>query len=253
MKHVKFEEARILIDADMPVMLTGEKGSGKTTLARQVAEALELTFFSVSMTRQTTLSHLIGFRTVTGQYSPSPLYRAVTEGGLFLLDEIDAGDPNVLLSLNTLENGYMSFPEGIVDKHEDFRLVATANPQDQHQHYTGRSKLDAATLDRFDIIHIPRDDALEATLVDKDTHTRMTILRTCLAEQNSDRIVSMRDSVRYQKRKNLSLLADFMETLAGGDDLALQRYNNLIAALPKYRDQSECETFSDLVQLIKTF
>jgi len=87
-----------------------------------VAEELKYKFFSVSMTRQTTLSSLIGFKNINGDYVRTQLRDAVEFGGLLLLDEIDAGDPNVLLCLNTLENGFMSFPDLIVQKHPDFRL-----------------------------------------------------------------------------------------------------------------------------------
>ena len=107
-RHHKFGEVELLVNHAQPVMLTGEKGSGKTTIAMQVAEELDLTFYSMSMTRQTTLSHLLGYMSVDGTYIPSILHKAVNEGGIYLLDEIDAGDANVLLCLNTIENGYVA-------------------------------------------------------------------------------------------------------------------------------------------------
>jgi MoxR-like ATPase len=250
--HFKLEEVKVLVNVSMPVMLTGEKGSGKTTLAKQVAEALDLDFYSISMTRQTTLSHLLGYMSVDGTYIPSILHKAITHGGLYLLDEIDAGDANVLLSLNTIENGYLSFPTGIVECHKDFRLMSTANPQNEHHHYTGRSKLDAATLDRFDIIDIDRDQKLEATLVDRETLRNMNILRKIVKNANSDIVVSMRDSLRYQTRKNLNVLNDFVYRLVGKSNLMFDNYNAKIKSLPKYADQSECKTFPDLVNLLKS-
>ena len=195
-----FDETYTLVNANIPALLTGEKGSGKTTLAMQVAEKLDLPFFSMSMTRQTTLSHLLGFMSVNGTYVASQLRGTAEKGGVFLLDEIDAGDANVILCLNTIENGYISFPDGIIDIHEDFRLMATSNPQDQHEHYVGRSKLDAATLDRFDIIDIDHDVNLEKSLVDQDVYSHIYALRTVLGSMNSSKTISMRDALRYQKR-----------------------------------------------------
>ena len=249
--HSKFSEIKTLVDANQAVMLTGEKGTGKTTLAQQVAESLKLEFFVISMTRQTTLSFLLGFRNVKGVYIPTELRRAVEEGGLMLLDEIDAADPNVLLSLNTLENGYLPFPDGIVKCHPDFRLMATANPQDQHQHYTGRSKLDAATLDRFDIIDIDRDDALEATLVDRETLRFINVMRETAAEANSDIVVSMRDSLKYQLRKKLGLLDGFVLKVLGNNKDIHEQYQERIRNLPKFTNQAECKTFDDLVTLLQ--
>lgn len=248
--HIKYEEAKTLINGGIPVLLTGEKGSGKTTMAKQIAEDLELRFFSVSMTRQTTLSYLLGFMNVNGVYIPSLLRDAVEHGGMYLLDELDAGDPNVLLSLNTIENGYVSFPDKLVQCHKDFRLVATANPQDQHDHYTGRAKLDAATLDRFDEIKVPRDEMLEKTLVDSDTFRHISALREALREINSSIIVSMRDSKRYQKRKELGLLDGVIYKISGENNLVIEKYEELLKKMPKHADQAECRTFGDLVELM---
>ena len=251
MNHNKFDEITTLVNAGIAVLLTGEKGSGKTTLAKQTAEHLNLPFYCVSMTRQTTLSHLMGFVNVNGEYIPSQLRKAADGGGIYLLDEIDAGDANVLLSLNTIENGYLSFPDGIVDLHEDFRLMATANPQDKHQHYVGRNKLDLATLDRFDIVNIDHDVKLEQTLVDNEVFAHINLMRTILAEHNSSVVVSIRDSLRYQKRKELGLVNGFMKRIAGDNPLVFEEYENRVRSIPKYTDQAECNTVDELWDLMK--
>lgn len=251
MKHNKFKEIHTLVSAGISVLLTGEKGSGKTTLARQVAEELKLPFHCLSMTRQTTLSHLIGFRSVTGDYVPSQLREAVENGGIFLLDEIDAADANVLLSLNTIENGYISFPDGVIHLHEDFRLMATSNPQDEHEHYVGRNKLDAATLDRFDIIDIPVDSDLEKSLVDVDIYTYVSIARDSLAKANSSTRISMRDAMRFQKRKELNLHKGFMERKLTHSPVALEHYKAEAEKVVVFSDQSECQTYDDLIKLMK--
>jgi len=248
--HSRYGEVELLVKNRIPVLLTGEKGSGKTTLVHQIAEALDLRFFSMSMTRQTTLSHLLGFMSVNGTYVPSLLKDAFENGGLYLLDELDAADANVLLCLNTIENGYLSFPTGVIQVHPDFRLAATANPQDQHDFYTGRSKLDAATLDRFDLVEIDRDDHLEKSLVDPDTFRRMSLLRGILADTNSSICLSMRDSIRYQQRKELNLLDGFVYRLVQKSDLVFQKYADDLESMPKHTDQSECNTFEELVDLV---
>ncbi len=251
MKHNKFDEVLILANAGMPCLLTGEKGSGKTTVATQVADGLKIPFFSISMTRQTTLSHLLGFMSVNGTYVPSQMRGVAENGGMFLLDEIDAGDANVLLCLNTIENGFISFPDGIVKLHKDFRLMATANPQDEHEHYVGRSKLDAATLDRFDIIDLEHDAALEQTLVDSDVYQHIAAMRKVLKSQNSSTTVSMRDALRYQKRKELNLLDGFMFRISGKSEMVYEKYLIAVAKIPKYSNQSDCDTIDELFDLMK--
>lgn len=249
-EHFKKAEIVKLVGAGISTMLVGEKGSGKTTIAMAVAKELNLDFYSLSMTRQTTLSHLLGFISVNGTYIESQLYKAATQGGLFLTDEIDAGDPNVLLALNTIENGYIAFPVGVVEIHEDFRLVATANPQDEHHSYVGRSKLDAATLDRFDIVNIPLDLELEKSLVDVDTVLKVSALREILKNNNSSKVVSMRDSLRYFKRKSLDLTEGFFERIIGDHPGVLVEFQNAVASMPKFIKQADCETVQDLAELI---
>lgn len=250
--HQKYEQVKTLITANIAVLLTGEAGSGKTTLAKHIAEDMRLKFYSMSMTRQTTLSHILGYMSVNGKYIPSSLRKCFENGGMMLLDEIDAGDPNVLLSLNTIENGYISFPESLIECHPDFRLVATANPQDQHNFYTGRSKLDAATLDRFDIVDIDRDDELEKTLVNADTHQRMQLLRKVMRKNNASKPVSMRDSIRYQKRQDLGILDDaFILRLTDKSELVYEAYVLEVASMPKHQDQSECTSVDDLLALLR--
>jgi len=250
--HFKLPEVTKLVEAGVSVMLTGEKGSGKTTIASQVAKNLDLSFFTMSMTRQTTLSLLLGFRSVTGVYIPTPLRSAVEKGGIFLLDEIDAADPNVLLSLNTIENGYVSFPDAMVDCHKNFRLMATANPQNEHHHYTGRAKLDAATLDRFDIIDIDRDQNLEASLVDSDTLRHIQLIRQIISKNNADLTISMRDSMRFQLRKDLDLLEGFTKKIFGDNAYLYTQYEEERLKMPKFQNQEDCITFEDLTALLKT-
>ena len=210
-KHSKFDEVALLVEARQPVLLTGERGCGKTTLIQQVAEKLGLPFYCQNMTRQTTLSMLVGFRNVHGDYVRSQLREAVEYGGILLLDEIDAADANVLLALNTIENGFVSFPDGIINVHKDFVLVATANTQSTE--YTGRSKLDAATLDRFDTIELHRDDNLERSLVPIAVYATIQKIRQAKAEYGLTKEVTMRDSLRLAVRTKLGLADSFIDTL----------------------------------------
>jgi hypothetical protein len=92
---------------------------------------------------------------------------AYENGGLFLLDEIDAGNSNVLIQLNAaLANNYMSFPDGMIRRHDNFRIVASANTfgLGASRQYVGRNQLDAATLDRFVVLSWDIDDNLEQSL-----------------------------------------------------------------------------------------
>lgn len=205
MKHNKFEYVKKVVEAGLNVLLTGPAGTGKTTIAMQVAEDTGRPFSSLSLTKQTSVNAIIGFISINGTYIPSQFRTAYEEGHLFLLDELDAADPNVLLILNTLENGYIAFPDGIIHGHKNFRLVATANPQEAHSIYTGRSKLDFSTLDRYYTIELPRDPELEKTLTSEEIVITVDNARTILKSQGSSIQVTMRDSIRIHQLTTLGL------------------------------------------------
>ncbi len=251
-KHLKLSEVKTLVNARISTLLTGERGSGKTTLAIHTAKELELDFYSLSMTRQTTLSHLIGFINVNGIYVESHLRKAAENGGVMLLDEIDASDPNVLLTLNTIENGYITFPDKIVELHPDFCLIATSNPQDNHKDYNGRAKLDASTLDRFDAVNVDLDPDLEKSIVDPTTYAHMSLIRQVLEEQNSSLYISMRDSIRFQKRKELGILDGFVERLLSKERTALENYLRRVDDLPKHSSIEDCKTLEDVWDFAKS-
>ena len=252
MQHSLQTTVQTLINNNIPVLLEGPSGSGKTTILMTAARNAGMDYSFLSGTRQTTVSHIIGFMNVNGIYSPSPFRKAYTEGHYFNIDEIDAMDSNVLLIFNSLENNIMAFPDGYTDPpHKNFRLMATANPQDQHESYVGRNKLDAATLDRFDQVAVFRDENLEKSLVDEVTSEAMGHLRAILADVNSSLSISMRDSMRYYKRKSLGLLDGFVHKLVRGNEMVYDRFTELVAANAPDKLHEECETFDELVSVMK--
>lgn len=248
--HFKHEEIKTLVNANFAVLLTGEKGTGKTTTIRQVSEDIGLKFYNMSMTRQVTLSHIMGFISINGDYVRTQFREAVEFGGLMLLDEIDAADANVLLCLNTIENGFVAFPDGIVDTHKDFRLCATSNPQDMHSQYTGRSKLDAATLDRYDIIQLPTDPKLEKSIFGEEVFHIITTARTILNKWGVEKSLSMRDGIRLKKRIKLDMIKSYVKDLFGGDKTMYQEFKNNLEKGKKYT-QSMCTNVNQLWEVIK--
>lgn len=166
-QHAQFVNLLRTVNAGQPVLLVGPAGTGKTYAAETVSEALSLSFHSISVGSQTSKSDLQGYMDGNGNYHRTQFREAYENGGIFLLDEADAGNSNVLILLNAaLSNGYMAFPDGMVRAHEDFRMVATANTYGYgaSRQYVGRNQLDAATLDRFAVINWDIDDRVEANL-----------------------------------------------------------------------------------------
>jgi cobaltochelatase CobS len=152
------------IAAGTHVYLVGPAGTGKTTGAHKAAGMLSLKFYCVSVCSQTTASVLLGYMDAHGKYVRTVFRDAYEKGGVFLLDEIDNGNANVLAVLNAaLANGTCAFPDGMVDRHDDFRCIAAGNTWGlgRTMEYVGRNPIDAATLDRFAFIEWPLDESLE--------------------------------------------------------------------------------------------
>lgn len=224
-KHKEYEKVLTLVKANIPVMLIGEAGSGKTTLLEQVKTELGLDFYPMSMTRQTTLSSLVGFKNLNHEYQPTQLRKAVEFGGMLLLDEIDAADPNVLICLNTIENGFMAFPDGVVEVHKDFRLCATGNGDGKD--YTARQRLDKSTVDRFDLIKLPHDTKLEKAIVGGEVSDIMNDIKVILANYSIEGSICLRPAIRLKKRLDLGMEEEFIKTLLQDDSKLYDSFTQL--------------------------
>lgn len=192
--HNKFKDLILLISNNIPAMLTGGAGSGKSSTCEKVAEALGLDFyFSNAVTQEYKLT---GFIDANGKYQETQFYKAFKDGGLFVLDEIDASVPEALIIINTaIANGYFDFPNGKVKAHENFRIVACANTYGLggDDVYVGRNQLDAASLDRFVVVKFDYDPELERNLAnDKNWVEFIQALRKQIIKRKIKHIVSMR-------------------------------------------------------------
>lgn len=256
MKHNKYQYIKTLVEAGEPVLLQGPAGTGKTTIAMQIAEELNLPFFTMSMTKQTSMSALLGFNSINGVYIPTQLRLAYETGGLFLLDELDAADPNTILCLNTVENGFIAFPDGIIKAHPNFRLIATANPFNDHSSYTGRSKLDFSTVDRYHPILLSRDDELEKHLTSPELYEEITLARSLMKDNGLTSTVTMRDSIRMHKLAKLGISECVFK------DIVFEKYPDLYSEFitkrqvvveekkKASRTQADCTTIDELWETV---
>ena len=191
-QHKSFEKVLTLARMRKNIMLVGPAGSGKTTMAVNIAKALDIPFGTMSVCMQSTKSDLLGYIDANSNYVSTRLRECYETGGVFLLDEIDNGNPNVINILNALcENGHGPFPDKTIDRHEDFIMIAAGNTWGfgGDIEYVGRNPLDAAFRNRFAMMPFGYDEALERAIAGDDSWV--------------DRVQAIREAIAELKEKNV--------------------------------------------------
>lgn len=138
-----------------PVLLKGETGTGKTTLVHELAHKTNNAVRQINLNGNTTVDEIVG-RTMLNRegtyFIDGILISAMKHGHWILLDELNAGLPEVLLVLQqVLVDGRYTLVENdgeIIEAHPNFRVFATMNPPET---YVGTNHLNPATLSRFGI------------------------------------------------------------------------------------------------------
>lgn len=174
--HPDFERALKYLQRGANVMLVGPAGCGKSHMAKQLAQALDVQFGMISGSAGASESELKGWLLpVDGgrfEYCASEFVQ-LYEGGnaLWCFDEIDGFDPNMLMVANVpLANGHFYVQQRrenpTVKRGQNVYFLATANTfgTGANPIYCGRNPMDEATRDRFIFIHVDYDKRLEENI-----------------------------------------------------------------------------------------
>jgi MoxR-like ATPase len=200
------EEILDLLAAELPVLLVGPAGAGKTTLAFLAAERLGRPAHLVSLSGGSSEASLLGRSLPDSSgawtYRETPFVHAYEQGGVAILDELDAADPNAILAINAaLTNGHLPLParheNPVAKRHPGFAVVACANTwgSGADRQYVGRNQLDEAFLDRFraGMVHVDYDRELEAKILpDPEIAADLWRIRDRVAALKIRRVVSTR-------------------------------------------------------------
>lgn len=206
--HEKFDAILSMLLDGESIYLCGPAGTGKSYIAQQAAKALGLDYYCANAV--TDEVQLTGFVDANGRYHETEFFKAFSKGGVFLLDELDASIPDVLVMLNNaLANGYFPFPCGRVSAHHDFHCIAAGNTfgTGADDVYTGRSVIDAATTDRFAMIIVDYDRRIEVGMANGDK----SLVEFAHAYRDAAKKAGINTLLTYRGIKRLSKFSAYMD------------------------------------------
>ena len=211
------EERNILkhaIDLNIPMLIIGDTGTGKTSLVRELANEYGATFRRLNLNGGTTADEFAGRYTLDGKggmiWVDGVLIDAMRKGYWLLVDEINTASPDVLFFLHSLldDDRTITLAEKdgeIVTPHKDFRLFATMNDS---QEYSGTRELNKAFASRFGVI-------LQTKYPDPATEEKILLQRYNITDEHSALLVKIATDLRKSyKEKQISYICSTRDLLS---------------------------------------
>jgi len=142
-----------------PVYVAGMSGNGKTFMVEQACAQLNREFIRVQVNPETDEDDLLGgFRLVNGEtvFAKGPVLKAMENGAILLLDEIDRATNKIMCLQGILEGKPVLVKKTgeVITPAPGFNVFATANTKgkgSEDGRYTAASIIDEAFLERFTI------------------------------------------------------------------------------------------------------
>ena len=199
-----------------PVYISGPSGNGKTMMVEQSAAKAKVPFLRVQITPETDEDDLIGgFRLINGEtvFCKGPVIKAMEEGALLLIDEIDRGTNKIMCLQGVLEGKPVLIKKTgeTVKPADGFNVIATANTKGRGSddgRFSAATIIDDAFLERFvsainqpwpskaiekKIVgnHMDKFDSVDTDFLDK-LITWASIIRKTFEVDGVDEVVSTR-------------------------------------------------------------
>jgi len=219
------------ISSNLPLLLIGETGVGKTLSVRHLAHMTKNGFRRVNLNGMTTVDEFVGKLMINekGTYWVNGiLIEAMEAGDWLLIDEINACLPEIAFCLHSLLDDdrmivLSEFDGRIVRPDPNFRLFASMNPH-ENRRYGGTKPLNEALLDRFPVTiqmdYLPFDVEVEVTMrqsgnEDRDLVERMVRVANDVREaMKNEKVFSTFSTRRLIDWARMSAQFDPMEAAA---------------------------------------
>ena len=157
--HFSDVKAIIASNSFYPTYVTGLSCNGKTMMIEQACAKANKHYIRVQITPETDEDDLIGgFRLVNGEtvFAEGPVIKAMKQGALLLIDELDRGSNKIMCLQGVLEGKPVLIKKTgeIVTPAEGFNVMATANTKgkgSEDGRFIAANIIDEAFLERFTI------------------------------------------------------------------------------------------------------
>ena len=156
-----FKDVTKVIKSEMfyPMYISGLSGNGKTFMVEQSCAKLNREFIRVQINPETDEDDLLGgFRLINGEtvFSKGPVLKAMENGAVLLLDEIDRATNKIMCLQGILEGKPVLVKKTgeTITPQPGFNIIATANTKGKGSddgRFTAASIIDEAFLERFTI------------------------------------------------------------------------------------------------------
>jgi cobaltochelatase CobS len=246
------EKLAYAVAHNLPALLIGETGVGKTMSVRYLASQTNNGLRRVNLNGATTVDEFLGKLLINEQgtyWVNGVLVDAMLSGDWILLDEINACLPEIAFSLHSLLDDdrmvvLMEYDGRIVRPHPNFRLFASMNPSEEGR-YGGTKTLNEALLDRFPVVvrmaYLPEDEEIEAVIsqsgnTDRTVVTSMVrVARDVRQAIQDEKVFGSFSTRRVVDWARMSLVFDVLESA----------HYTVLSKLSKY----DAEVVEDIIDL----
>lgn len=217
-------------------LLTGDPGTGKSTIAKVIAEREQIPVYQMQFSNGTDEEGaLCGVIPNTEDPKGTPWLRkesvllfAMRYGGLVILDEINKAPTSMTSALNSILDDNASYTTDtgeVVHLHKDFRLIATMNPKVENV-------VNDSTVNRFRVFRI-------GSLSDEQLKSRLMVQLPELKNNNeiADLMISHYNKINSElavegkitntPRNLLALASSILELASLGYEITKTRIQNI--------------------------
>lgn len=179
-------------ECQLPLMVKGPTGCGKTRFVEHMSEVLRLPLITVACNEDTSATDLLGRHLLIGgetRWVDGPVTRAVRQGCLLYLDEIAEARPDALVVIHSLTDHrrelFLDRTAEIVKAPVSFMLVVSYNPGYQRS----LREMKPSTRQRF--------IALDFNYPTEELETEIVARETCAERSVARRLVQIGRKVRH--------------------------------------------------------